>query len=133
MDWNDIARRAAAAREFTHVLAAAPGRSFTLRLPTHDEMRIAVLAHGMPSAGDDAGLLEWEKIGQELIERAVVGWNGVLFSDVIDGEVDEPIEWAAAGVPVLLAAKHDWSLELRAALMRAITERTARTEAARKN
>jgi hypothetical protein len=130
MDWADIARRAAAAREFTHEV---DGRRFTLRLPTHDEMRISVLSHGTPGVNTDVGLAAWERIGRELIERAVVGWSGVRFSDLLPGETDEPLEWAAEGVPLLLDAQPQWCLSLRAALMKGITDRAARIETAQKN
>lgn len=130
MDWADVARRANAARELSH---AIDGRSFRLRLPTQEQVRILVLQHGTPGTASDAELAEWLRFGRELLEAALVGWDGVTLADILEGADADPVEWDAAGVPLLLDAQPDWSTELQRVVNEAMVARRERIEAARKN
>ena len=138
MDLAEIARRQQAAREFTHAVGDC---SFTLRLATAHERRCAIMALvPLPAADEEPRPLaaeELEKLTRTLIERAVVGWQGVTLGHLLP-EVDaaaaaDPVPWSAAAVPLLLDAQPQWERDLREAYAARNAPRQGAEEADAKN
>lgn len=87
MDLSDIHRQALAAREFTETI---DGATFTLRLPTRLDSRIAltrVLAAHPGETNNDVLALRVER---ESLIQAIVGWTGVPMHWVLPGATAEP-------------------------------------------
>ncbi|MFO0453140.1 MAG: hypothetical protein ACK52I_31535 [Pseudomonadota bacterium] len=127
MDFADIARRAAAAREFTHTINAA---QFTLRLPTRHEATVALLR---ASGGGDFAAAAMVEFRRALLAAGIVGWGGIVVGDIVPGGGDESLPWAAAAVPLLLDNRPDYADALGEVYMARMAERTSATEAAEKN
>lgn len=133
MDLAEIARRYYAALEIEHRIGA---RTFRLRMPTRHERRklIAVAAPAVIDQGREPTAAEKLEIAQELLSRALIGWEGVTVRDVLGTEAaDDPLPWSVEAVALLLAARDDWAAELQAALTDAMQRRNAPIEADEKN
>lgn len=137
MDWKEIERRAEAALRVE--VPVDGGRSFTLRLPTrHDKHKaMAAVAPDIFAAETARELTAEEKIdiARVLLERAVVGWQGVKLGDLLPDEAsgEEPLPWSRAAVPLLLAMHEDWADALQAAFGEAMRRRSAPLEVDEKN
>jgi hypothetical protein len=139
MDLAEIARRQRAAREVLH---EEGGCRFTLRLPTAHESRCALLAvvPALPAAAGKArieiGGEDLARLNRLLLERALVGWEGVhlrhLLPDLAADE-DQPWPWSEAAVPLLLDAQPAWEKALRDRMGDAAERRGAALEADAKN
>jgi hypothetical protein len=125
MDNEEIRRRSLAARECEHTVY---GKTFRLLLPTPTDVQIEMLR-----AGDDrAAPLVMQRA---VLERAVIGWSGVMVKDLVSGDdvENETAEFASMLVPLLFANRPDIYEELAAFLVGRASERNAKLEAARKN
>lgn len=128
MDLAQLKAAAAAAREFTVALAGADGglpKSMALRLITAHEAE--QLALGGASALSNVQLL------RATLEHSVIGWQGVLASDVVPGQPDEPLPFSAEALRLLLDERPDWERLALSALLAKADERNARLGLARKN
>jgi hypothetical protein len=130
MELADIQRRAAAAREFEHPVGE---RSFRLRIPTQHEVQVEVLRAGGGDLGKEHVALALMQ--RAVLERAIIGWQGVTTADLLPGEQleYETADFASMLVPLLLDAMPDVARELTEALIAMAAERNAKIEAARKN
>jgi hypothetical protein len=128
-DWSDIRRRAAAAREFT---AQIEHVTFQLRTPTSFEAELAAAeSQGVNSSHTLA------RAKRLLVQRAVVGWSGLLMRDVLtvpDGWSEtEALQYDEHAVDLLLDAQPAWAGTLWDALMARMEQQTRRLEDAAKN
>ena len=128
MDFADIKRRAIAAREFP---VAAGGFTFTLRLPTQHEIDIEATRARMHEGDIDPAQLTI--IRRRLLERAVVGWDGVTWGHLADGSGGEPAEISADAVALLLDSDTDLAETLDAAFVARLAERNNKRAEAAKN
>lgn len=130
MDLHDIKRKALAAREVSHEVEL--GVSFTLRLPSRQEVAVSAARAGVHNTGSEiAGLIIMQR---DLLQSAIVGWGlGVKLSHVVPGEPAEPLPYEAALVPLLLDAQPDWEDSLRKRFVAEREARQARLEQAEKN
>lgn len=125
VDWADIRRKARASREFT---AEAGHASFTLRTPTAFEAEVAAAESQGSNSSHTLALAK-----RLLLQRAIVGWSGVQFADVLPDGVPEPAPWDAGAVDLLLDAQPTWAGQLWDALMHRMEEQAQRLEASAKN
>ena len=115
-DIADLQRKANAAREFVVRVGAA---SYTLRLPTEHETRVAALrARGTTDEADPAFS---DVLVRSLLERALVAWDGVTCAMLAPGAGPEP----ASLVPGAAALLLDNQPEAAQALTLAFVERSA--------
>jgi hypothetical protein len=130
MDNAEIQRRAAAAREFEHVVGS---RTFRVRIPTTHEVQVELLRAGAGQRGHEHAALAI--MGRAVLERGIVGWSGVTTADLLPGEdVDVQVaEYAPALVALLLDAQPELERKLTDALTEKTSARNAQIEAARKN
>ncbi len=130
MDKHDIRRKAQAAREFTDEVA--PGVHVTLRLPSRQEVAVAAARAGVHTPGNEtAGLVAMQR---DLLVAAVVGWGqGVRLKHLLPDEADEPLQFDADLVGLLLDARPVWEDKLRNRFVTERAARIARLEAAEKN
>jgi hypothetical protein len=145
MSAADLAARLEAARRFTVPLAEG-AVLVTLRCPTEHESSCLYLEAGAPAASQ---WMRWQRL---LVERAVVGWQGIteaafepggpgVAESVPVGTVDPdhaapvwpPVAFDAALVPLLLDARPDWARALIGALLGRLAEARASREAAAGN
>lgn len=132
MDLADIHRQATAAREFTEVIE---GATFTLRLPTRLDSRVALArvfaAH--PQEKDEGVLAIL--VERESLVRAIVGWSGVPLRWVLaDAEpADAPCPFDAGMVPLLLDERPDVAEQLGRVLFDRIRSFNATRDTAAKN
>lgn len=118
-DIADLTRKALAAREFTVPVGAA---SFTLRLPTEHEKRVASLrARGSTTEADPAFA---DVVIRALLEAAVVRWSGVTADMLAPGGGTEAVDVVPGAAALLL----DNQPETAQALTLAFIERSAARE-----
>lgn len=129
MDLADIQYRARAQREFT---VACDHASFTLRRPYPYEVALAERRSRETAATPGASLIALER---ELLRSAVVGWEDVRVSDVLEQppEPDEPLAWHADAVELLLNAQPQWAARLGSELFDRLATAREAQEAAAKN
>lgn len=127
MDAAEIARRAEAAREFSHVV---DGRSYKLRLPTRVQMQMLVLDH-VPTTAEKGEY--WDRLRRPALELALFGWDGVRLGDLLPDGGDEAQAFDRVLVPVLFESHPNVEDELGLELIKRMAERTARREADEKN
>jgi len=125
VDWADIRRKARASREFS---TQAGHGSFTLRTPTAFE---AELAAAESQGSNSSHTLARAK--RLLLQRAIVGWSGVLLCDLLPGLEAEPAPWDADAAELLLDAQPAWAGLLWDALMQRMERQAQRLEDGAKN
>ena len=129
MELDDIKRHALAARQFQVVHGEG---TFTLTIPTKLQASIAHAAsvdryEGTPRA-------QPIQFRRELLVVALTTWSGVTLHDVLpDAEVDEPLEYSAGAVDLLLDANPDLSDVLLNALLLRMHQRSQALDTAAKN
>lgn len=128
MDFNDIKRKAEAAREFQ---VTAKGMGFTLRLPTQHEVQLEVARARLHEGEEDPAQLL--RVRRALVQRAIVEWRGVTCEHLAPGGGTDPAELSLAAAGLLLDADDEVSETLMAAFVEQRAARTARLESAAKN
>lgn len=131
MELDDIRRQALAAREFPVAIEHASRRiSFTLRIPTRHETRIALQRAGPQD--DAARLLVAERL---LLEGAVVAWIGVRIGDVLPEHEpgSDELAFERSAVGLLLDAQPAWASELGLQLVDRMAQRNTAQDTAAKN
>lgn len=131
MDLAELKRLSLAARESTHTVG---GRSFTLRVPTRHETTVAVRLNSAASGGDEAALYVIAR--RALLDAAVVGWAGVLVSDLLPAgapEAESAYPHEPGAVPILLDAQPAWAAELSDKLVELLAARNTLQDSAAKN
>lgn len=130
MDIADIQRRAAAAREFEHAVGE---RRFRLRIPTQHETQVEILRAG--GGEERMQHVALALMQRAVIERAIIGWQGVTTGDLLpDESVEyETVDYVPVLVPLLLDAQPEIGRALTEALVARVAERNAKIEGARKN
>lgn len=130
MDFNDLKRKAEAAREFS---LRVRHMGFTLRLPTQHELEVAVARARVHDNGADAASLL--ALRRALMVQAVVAWEGVTGSDLAPDGGTDVVEISPAAVGLLL--DHEPNADAANALHAAFAEKRAARmevqEAAEKN
>jgi hypothetical protein len=127
-DIADLQRKAQAAREFQVVVGAC---TFTLRLPTEHEKRIAVLrARGGLDAEDPAGT---EVLIRALVEAALVRWDGVTCDMLAPGAGSEPAELLPGAAALLLDNQPEAARALALEFIERSAQRQQHAQAAEKN
>lgn len=127
MDREAILRAAEAARTWSHQTA---GRTFTLRAPSQHDVRMTYMRLGDKDGNDPAIMADLTRV---LLERAVVGWSGVTENDMIANGSDDPVDYHATLVPVMLDAQDEWGKELHKQVQARMTSRNESIESAKKN
>jgi len=125
MDFSSLKALLDAARSFE---VEVDGARFKLMLPTDYACRVAIENH-RNAAGDVVG----SKSAREILDAAVVGWDGVKtshFSPEMDGEA---MPFSVPARTVLLDVRVDIADQLTNEIAERIEQRRARMEAARKN
>lgn len=103
MDIKDIVARAKKAREYEFQNGSA--RRYKLRLPSEHEARVAYFLYAKEGEERVAG---WAQSQRYLLEHALIGWEGVLVTDILpDAAAPLPIAFHADMVPILLDALDD--------------------------
>ena len=101
---------ALAAREFTQTAGEC---SLTLRAPTRREVREC--AHQRRLLGNDADALVLPLLKHYLLERAIVGWQGVRVRDLVPGSADAaPVPWSADAASLYLDSNPEHADEMAA-------------------
>lgn len=123
MDAAELARRAAAAREFEHEIE---GRTWRLRIPTRVEETLIQLKY----AADGPGAIAFATV-----YGAVVGWKKVTIGDALPGDeaAKDEAPWSPETVAAVLGDHQGWAEALYLELDRRRKEYRARFEADRKN
>lgn len=81
MELAEIKARIAAGRQFTHTV---DGRAFHLLRPTPQQLRQAFV-----DSKDDVRL-----VARWVLDRCLVGWEGVIASDLDPGAGDDPVPFS---------------------------------------
>lgn len=129
-DVDRLIAAAAKAREFAHTLAA--GKTVVVRVPTSHELEVSSAAR---PDGAEGALVFFRQV----LERCIVGWDGITEADLIgdagaEADTDSaPVAYSPALVPLLLDAWPAAAADLRDALIERLDARQARAESARKN
>ncbi len=132
MDLADIHRQATATREFTEVIE---GATFTLRLPTRLDSRIALARVLAVNEGETANDVLAIRVERESLMQAIVRWSDVPLRWVL-GDVepaDAPCEFDRSVIGLLLDERPDVAEKLGAALFSRIKEFNALRDTAAKN
>jgi len=112
MDLEYILRKERAAREYTIQVGPSDApRSIQMRLPTEHELRLAGARSRVGVLSDAEATIAVER---ELLCLAVVGWAGVLCSDLLAASAGtaqgvEPFAFEPGAVAPLLDANPQWS------------------------
>lgn len=126
MDINDLRRKVLAAREFSLVI---DGVTFTLRVPSEHQVQVASLRSGL---GNDSAAMPL--LRRRLLEEALIHWAGAQVSHLVPGhEPDEPLDFDAEVVPLLLDVQAEWAQQLDEALVLRLAERRKPQDTAEKN
>ena len=128
MELDDIRRKAAAARQFTHEVG---GASFTLRAPTKIESSVLYTRVAVVDGGSDrAAMIRWQRA---MLLQAIVGWSGVMLRHVLPDADGSVMAFEPGAAEVLLDAQPDWEESLTAALLDHLAKRRAVEDTAAKN
>jgi hypothetical protein len=119
MDFDQVKRLALAAREFQF---SHEGFTFTLRLPTQQEVDVAFAraAVGLSEEEDPAAMV---KLKRDLLERSVIAWSGVTFEHLAAGGGAETPELSPEAVGLFLDNNVEAAVMLE---LRFLEERVAR-------
>jgi len=130
----DLRAAAIAARSLTvsvdpdDTAGAASARTFALVIPTAHELELLTLEMGSTlTAGVSTQVL------RATVERALVGWSGLIESDLPGVDSDAPLAFEPANVRTLLDERRDLYLRLRDVVIEQMERRSAALAAARKN
>lgn len=128
MDLADLQFRARAQREFA---VACDHASFTLRRPYPFDVALAE-RRARESHPPGASIIALERA---LLRAAIVGWEGVNVSDVLEQppEPDESLPWHADAVELLLNARPEWASQLSTELFSRLAAAREAQESAAKN
>lgn len=128
-DAADLRTRRDKALEFQHVDGE---RSLTLRVPTRTELREAMLRNNLLGRGENALVLAL--LQHYLLQRHVVGWQGVRMRDVLPGSADTaPLPWSAEAVALYLDANPEHEAALGTELLARAQTRNQKLEEDAKN
>lgn len=117
------------AREFTQTDGE---RSLTLRAPTRREVREC--AHHRQLLANQADALVLPLLQHYLLERAIVGWQGVRVRDLVAGSDDAaPVPWSPAAASLYLDANPDHADAMGAELLSRVRLRGETIEEDAKN
>lgn len=132
MDLDYIKRKALAKREYTAKVGPEDAqRTIQMRLPTEHEITLASLRSGIAGMADAAAVAVLQRA---LVVQSVVGWSGVLCSDLLPGvEGDHELPFETGAVSELLDAQHEWGQVLADELYTRLAERRKIRDAATKN
>lgn len=136
MDLDYIRRKALAAREYTLQVGPADApRTIELRLPTDYEVRLAGARGRVDGLPDRAATIVLERA---LVALSVVGWSGVLCSDLLPSAAGapggaDPFAWEAGAAEQLLDAQPEWGDAIWHDLVARLSARNAERDAAAKN
>ena len=113
IDFAEIVELSKRAREFKH---QCEGRIYTLRTPTDHEVQVIYSRHETDGA-------QKVLIAREVMELAIVSWQGVTLADVLDGQPPADLPYRKDLVPLLLD-KHqdDYAVLIREVFKRMSTE-----------
>ena len=128
MDFNDLKRKAEAAREFG---VRVRHMGFTLRLPTPHQVQLEVARARVHEGSADAALLL--RVRRALMEQAVVAWDGVTEADLAPGGGPDAAPVSPEAVGLLLDHDEGAAAALYAAYVERRHARNAVQEAAEKN
>jgi len=125
MDLDSLAARLAAARQME---AKVDGATFKLEVPSEHAWRVTYEEHR-----NTAGDLLYARASRAILDKALIGWDGVTAKHLLPDAPEEAIAFSPAARSMLLDARTDIADELKIALIdKANSAREAR-EAARKN
>jgi hypothetical protein len=120
---------ALAAREFTQTAGECV---LTLRAPTRREVREC--AHQRRLLSNDADALVLPLLKHYLLERAIVGWQGVRVRDLVPGSADAaPVPWSADAASLYLDANPEHADEMGTELLARVRVRGDQIEDDAKN
>lgn len=92
IDFAEIVELSKRAREFKH---QCEGRIYTLRTPTDHETQVILMRHQTDGASKIL-------IARDLVELAIVSWQGVTLADVLDGQPPADLPYKKEMVSLLL-------------------------------
>ena len=124
MDLKQLKEKSEAARTFTVMHKA---NSYTLRLPTRHETRVAVTQ--ITEQYGSANFM-WAR---NLLEKAIIAWTGPTAGDVVPDGGDEPLLCEPDAVVLLLDERPDIEDFLSNELMARVKERSDKIEVLTKN
>lgn len=104
------------------------GATFRLKMPSDHAWRVVVEGNR-----DPAGRLLQALAFRELLNVALVGWEGVKTTHLLDGVPEEPLPFSEAARIELLDAREDIVDELVIAMAAKLKQRREQRETARKN
>jgi len=125
MDFASFKSQLHAARSFEKEIA---GACFKLLLPTEYACRVAI-----ESNLDGNGQVIGAKSSRQILDGALIGWEGVKASHLLPDAGEEPIAFSAAARAELLDCRLDIADRLIVEISVRLEERRNRMEAARKN
>lgn len=132
-DIADLTRKALAAREFTVPVGAA---SFTLRLPTEHEKRVASLrARGVVKVGErpNEDPAFNEVVLRALLEAAVVQWSGITADMLAPGGGTEAVDVVPGAAALLLDNQPETAQALTLAFIYRMADREQHAQELEKN
>jgi|GEM_PF-2656744 len=127
MTLDDLKAAVESSRRFTHTV---DGRTFTLRMPTSHEVK---MAYARARTGTNDHLAAFFQSQREIAERAVTGWTEVIETDLVPEGASAPLAFDASLVPLLFDVHAEWQMAISDAIDKRIAEREKTQEAAAKN
>ena len=125
MDFAELKRQIEASRQTEAKLGAA---TFKLRLPEEHVWCVANETHR-----DAHGHTMESRASREVLDAALIGWEGVTLQDLLQDAPAEPLPFSPAAKTELLNSRQDVADLLAMTLGLKIIERRETREAARKN
>jgi hypothetical protein len=125
MDFRSFQAQLEAARTFEVELE---GARFKLLLPTEHACRVAIEANR-----DAHGEVIGARSSRQILDAAVIGWDGVKASHFKPDAGEETIAFSAAARASFLDNRVDLGMQMMVALAERIEARRAQREASRKN
>lgn len=132
MDLADIHRQAQAAREFTECI---DGATFTLRIPTRLDSRVALARVQAAHPGEQADMVLALLVERQSLVQAIAGWSGVPLGWVLrDAEpADQPCAFEPGMVGLLLDERPSVTEQLGRALFERMRAYNDQRDTAAKN
>lgn len=125
MDFNSLKQQIEASRRID---VAVNGSTFHLRMPTEHAWRVAIEGNR-----DSAGRVLEALAFRELLNAAVVGWDGVKTTDLLGDAPEEALHFSKEACAELLDTRQDIVNEIVIAIAAKIRERREKRETERKN
>lgn len=125
MNVTDLAVQLEAARQME---VAAGGVTFKVRLPSDHALKVAY-----QGSRDARGVPVEATAMRQVLDGAVVGWEGLKASHLLESAGDEPVPFSAQARFLLLETREDLADELTIAISVRMRARRDELEAARKN